>query len=72
MITNVLVMTFADEVGKERRLSVGYAKDELDALTVKSAAQEIIDSGAFSVKGKFVSVLKGQLVKTDKTLLFSE
>lgn len=68
----VLVMTFMDEGGKARRLSVSDAKRDLQGGAVKAAAQTIVDSGAFSVKGKFVAAVKGQLVATTSTQLFAE
>lgn len=71
MYNTVLVMSFQDESGKMQRISVADARDDLDAATVKAAAQDIINSAVFSVKGKFTGILRGQLVKTDRTVLFN-
>lgn len=68
----VLVMTFTDEGGHARRLSISDAKRDLEGGAVKAAAHSIVDSGAFSVKGKFVAPIKGQLVTTSSTQLFAE
>lgn len=68
----VLIMSFMDEGGNVRRLSVNDAKSDLEAGAVKAAAQTIVESGAFSEKGKFVAPKKGQLVATTSTQLFEE
>ena len=72
MVREVLVLTFSDEGGHARRLSIADAAKNLEGGAVKAAAESIVASGAFSIKGKFTGVIKGQLVATEYTQLFSE
>lgn len=72
MDTVILVITFADESGKASRLSIAHARKDLTAPEVKNAAATIIESGVFRAKGKYIEAIKGQLVKTDRQVLFSK
>lgn len=70
MERKLLVLTFMDEGGKNRRLSIANPKDGLDSVTAKQGAQAIIDSGVFSEKGKYVASVKGEIVVTNETTIY--
>lgn len=65
-------VTFQDESGKTGLIRVNDARKDLDAATVKAAAQTVVDAGVFRAKGKFVAAKKADLVTVSSTQLFSE
>lgn len=70
MERKLLVLTFMDEGGKKRRLTIADPKDGLEAADAKHAAQNIIDAKVFSRKGRYVAPVKGELVVTSEAILY--
>lgn len=65
-----LTFTFVDEGQKSATLRITDPKDGLETGDVKTAAQGILDSGAFRAKGKFTAVKKGELTTVTTNTLF--
>ena len=65
-------VTFQDESGKTGLIRVNDARKDLDAPTVKTAAQTVVDAGVFRAKGKFTVAKKADLVTVSSTQLFTE
>lgn len=65
-------VTFQDESGKTGLIRVNDAKKDLDAGTVKAAAQAVVGAGVFRAKGKFTAAKKADLVTVSSTQLFSD
>ena len=70
MERKLLVLTFMDEGGKKRRLTIADPNDGLDSSAAKTAAQAIIDANVFSSKGKYVASEKGEIVVTTGSILY--
>lgn len=70
MERKLLVLTFLDEGGKKRRLTIADPKEGIESTAAKAAAQAIIDANVFSAKGKYVASEKGELVVTNETTIY--
>lgn len=70
MERKLLVLTFMDEGGKKRRLTIADPKEGLETQDAKQAAQNIIDANVFSSKGKYVASVKGELVVTSAAIMY--
>lgn len=66
MRSKVLVLTFLDDLGKNRRIMINDPLPDVNADQVDGAAKVIVESGVFSAKGLFKEFLSAVLVTTNK------
>lgn len=68
----VLIVGFEDEVGKIRRIIIADPVEDVNPEKVRMFGKVIIESGAFSTKGRYKKVAYAEKVVTDTQTILDQ